>query len=264
MLKKIIIRATLLNVIIFHSCAMDKPIEAAKQNTRYLTKRAALSFPTQIAGLFEEVKVQTEINIPLSFTNEDTAAFLQAHGRTIHEKENKIIVAYCRAKERAGLTPALKALLNIHPSALYVNPMTNKLTLRKEWYKCRLSGNRPVYLETRIECLYNPKTGMVTPGPLMLYIFQQDKPKKYMCVSMERLRAIFPEPNSLNITAKNREQKKKESRDKAIAQIEPYLLHGRAPESSPDPEAFYDRLYFEDLKVMAAYFLTTQDILDID
>lgn len=262
MLKKIITRIVLLNIIVWHACAMEKPLDATTGKF-YLTKYATRSFPTRIAGLFQDVKVQTDIETPPLSTKKDIETFLHAHGDAIYEKEDTIIGAYCRTKELARC-PSLQALLSIHPSAFYINLENKKLTLRQEWYKCRLSGNQPVYLETRIECLYNPETGMVTAGPLMLYIFPQDEPKKYRCVSMKRLRAIFPEPNSLNITAENREQKRKESRDKAIAQIETYLLHGQAPESSPNPEAFYDQLYFEDLKVLAAHFLATEDIPEVD
>ncbi len=254
-----------LSLIALPAMAMEKPAEAQQANPKkaYLTHYARLGLPTPINGLMHVVQVQTDIEVAPLNTEEQKIAFINARGYEIHKKENKIIDAYCKAKQHAVLMPTLKTLLNIHPTAIYIDPAKNKLVLRQEWYKCMLSDNHPVYLETRLECLYDPETASLTPGPLMLYIFPQDTPQQYKCVSMARLRAIFPEPDSLKITPENQDQKKEESCNAARVSLDAFLAHKQVHES-PDPHALYNKLYFEDLKVMAAHFLTTQDILDID
>lgn len=246
--------------------AMEKPAEVNRQvnpKRAYLTRFTRLGLPTSINGLMHVVQVQTDVEVAPLNTEEEKIAFVIAREQAINKKENEIVDAYCKAKKSAIRIPTLKALLNIHPTALYINPEQNKLVLRQEWCKCTLSDNHRVYLETRLECAYDPETASLTPGSVMLYIFTQDKPQRYVCVSMARLRAMFPKPDSLKITPLNQEQKMEESCNVARANLDAFLAHRQVHES-PDPHVLYNKLYFEDLKVMAEHFLAIQDIPTVD
>ncbi|MGE0009723.1 MAG: hypothetical protein AB7F19_04210 [Candidatus Babeliales bacterium] len=234
----------------FTAYAMDAP-------KNFVSDTVAISLPNLPLG--KMIKVQVQIDAPQeAITDAAKKAHFLSRAPELKGKLQKVLVTYLN-----NLTPQNFELMKIIPSAFYYEPDTGKFILREEYGTHQISDTVQAFFETRVACSHDPKQNTLTTNPFSLYVFPTTGCRKPYVISVDRLRCIFPDQNQLQVNDSTRSQLIQQSYVNAAQKAHDQLATGRLAERI-DPEADYRKVYTQDLVTLFKYYLTTQDIGDID
>ncbi len=239
-------------------------MDLAPKPSRFVSKTLQALIPTQNPMQMRPVTIKVEIELPESVqTEEEKLAYFTSRQPETKEKVSKVLQAYLTTLTEQSelilkepLVDGLKIeLLKIVPTHFDFNPDLQTFLVRRVWGEQTLQEGLKADLEGVIHCIYDQEKGTLIAGPYSLQIFPEDK--KNLTVSMEILRAMYPERDSLKIRPETRRAINVASCVLAMQKGLELIRIGAIDHTSqlPLPDEYFDSVLIEDLKKLAAFYV---------
>lgn len=256
-------------LMVLPAMAMDRD----PKPSRFVSKTLPALIPTQNPMQMRPVIIKVEVIAPESaHTEEEKLAYFTSRQPETKEKVSKVLQAYLRTlKEQRELIlkePAIDSirieLLKVVPTHFDFNPDLQTFLIRRVWGEQTLQEDLKADLEGVVHCIYDQETGSLIASPYSLQILPKGEGKKNMTVSMEILRAMYPEKNSLQIRPETIKAINIASYELAMQKGLELLRQGGIQHTSefPLPDEYFDSVLIEDLKKLAAFYVKNQETSD--